>query len=121
MKEEDFYGGIYREVQDFGVTGWYVRTSHKLLERGLPNTQEPKILEVGGNIGEPEISGAHVKENVNDPRVEILFHGANFRIGGAVKSGYRCMFEMNSDVVVKVNGQIDTAELAMTFWEASTT
>jgi len=31
------------------------------------------------------------------------------------------MSELNSDVVVKVNRQIDTAELTMTFWEASTT
>lgn len=52
MKEQDFYSGIYREVQDIGVSGWFVRKSHKLLERGLPNFQEPKILEVGGNIGE---------------------------------------------------------------------
>ena len=34
----------------------------------------------------PEKSGDHVKENVNDPRVEVLFHKVNFRVGGAVKS-----------------------------------
>jgi phosphatidylethanolamine/phosphatidyl-N-methylethanolamine N-methyltransferase len=52
MDEQDFYEGIYREVQDSGVSGWYVRKSHKLLERGLPIVQDSKILEVGGNIGE---------------------------------------------------------------------
>ena len=37
----------------------------------------------------PEKSGAHVKENGNDPRVEVLFHRVNFRVGGAVKSWCR--------------------------------
>jgi len=52
MNEQDFYRGIYREVQDSGLSGWYVRKSHKLLERCFLNIKEPKILEVGGNVGE---------------------------------------------------------------------
>ena len=52
MNEDSFYNGIYRDVQDKGVSGWYVRKSHILLEKGFSEIQAPKILEVGGNIGE---------------------------------------------------------------------
>lgn len=52
MDEDDFYRGIYREVQDSGASGWYVRKSHKSLEKGFSKTPQQIILEVGGNIGE---------------------------------------------------------------------
>ncbi len=52
MDEQDFYEGVYRDVQDSGASGWYVRKSHKSLERGFSRILQPKILEVGGNIGE---------------------------------------------------------------------
>ncbi len=52
MNENEFYDGVYREVQDKGLSGWYINQSHKALER-IPATQhQPSILEVGGNIGE---------------------------------------------------------------------
>jgi phosphatidylethanolamine/phosphatidyl-N-methylethanolamine N-methyltransferase len=52
MDEDNFYRGIYRDVQDSGASGWYIRKSHKLLEKGFSKIPQPKILEVGGNIGE---------------------------------------------------------------------
>ena len=52
MEEDNFYKGIYRHVQDSGASGWYIRKSHESLEKGLSKIPQPKILEVGGNIGE---------------------------------------------------------------------
>lgn len=52
MDEQDFYEGLYRDVQDSGASGWYVRKSHRSLEKGVAHVNYPKVLEVGGNIGE---------------------------------------------------------------------
>jgi ubiquinone/menaquinone biosynthesis C-methylase UbiE len=52
MNEKEFYEGVYREVQDKGVSGWYINQSHKALERIPVPQDQPSILEVGGNIGE---------------------------------------------------------------------
>ncbi len=52
MNENDFYDGVYREVQDKGLSGWYINESHKALERIPVIQNQPIILEVGGNIGE---------------------------------------------------------------------
>jgi SAM-dependent methyltransferase len=52
MDEQEFYEGLYREVQDSGASGWYVRKSHKSLEKGVSHVNYPKVLEVGGNVGE---------------------------------------------------------------------
>ncbi len=52
MDEDNFYSGIYRDVQDSGLSCWYIRKSHKSLERGFSKYNQPNILEVGGNIGE---------------------------------------------------------------------
>jgi phosphatidylethanolamine/phosphatidyl-N-methylethanolamine N-methyltransferase len=52
LNENDFCSGVYREVQDRGLSGWYVRQSHISLERLPDESHGLKILEVGGNIGE---------------------------------------------------------------------
>jgi SAM-dependent methyltransferase len=52
MYKQDFYEGVYRDVQDTGASGWYVRKSHKRLENGVSDRTYSKVLEVGGNIGE---------------------------------------------------------------------
>lgn len=52
MNEQKFYEGLYRDVQDSGLSGWYVSQSHKSLEKGFPLIPEARILEVGANIGE---------------------------------------------------------------------
>jgi SAM-dependent methyltransferase len=60
MNEQEFYEGLYRDVQDSGVSGWYVGMSHKSLEKGFPKINAARILEVGANVGE------HVKYVEND-------------------------------------------------------
>ena len=52
MNEEEFCNGIYSEVQAKGVTGWYVRKSHKALESSFSSAPNLDILEVGANLGE---------------------------------------------------------------------
>jgi ubiquinone/menaquinone biosynthesis C-methylase UbiE len=52
MDESIFCSGIYREVQDKGLSGWYINRSHIMLEKNAPANEGMKILEVGGNIGE---------------------------------------------------------------------
>jgi ubiquinone/menaquinone biosynthesis C-methylase UbiE len=60
LEEKDFYSGVYREVQDNGLSGWYIRKSHRNLEKLPKIIKNPVILEVGGNIGE------HIKFVSND-------------------------------------------------------
>ena len=62
MKEQDFYEKLYRDVQDNGLSGWYIKKSHKALEKYFRKRHFAKILEVGGNIGEHI---HHVSNNFN--------------------------------------------------------
>jgi len=61
----------------------------------------------------PHKSGELVKIHTTDPRVEVIFHQENLGVGGAVKSGYKRAVELNSDVVVKIDGdgQMDTSKI----------
>jgi dolichol-phosphate mannosyltransferase len=61
----------------------------------------------------PEKSGHYLEENVKDPRVQVIFHEINLGVGGAVKSGYKRALELNSDFVVKIDGdgQMDPAKI----------
>ena len=61
----------------------------------------------------PEGSGEHVKANIQDTRVEVIFHETNLGVGGAVKTGYKRALELNSDVILKVDGdgQMDTSKI----------
>lgn len=52
----------------------------------------------------PDGSGNHIRENITDPRVRILFHEKNKGVGGAVMTGYRAAIEAGADVIVKVDG-----------------
>lgn len=75
-----------------------------------------QILEVIAQIGPevqkiividdacPEKSGDHVKANIKDPRVEVIFHATNLGVGGAVKTGYKRAIELESDIIVKIDG-----------------
>jgi dolichol-phosphate mannosyltransferase len=62
----------------------------------------------------PERSGEFVKANVTDSRVEVIFHERNLGVGGAVKTGYKRALELNSDVIVKIDGdgQMDTSRIS---------
>jgi dolichol-phosphate mannosyltransferase len=59
----------------------------------------------------PEGSGKFVEENVNDPRVQVLFCPENQGVGGAVMTGYRAAIAGGADVIVKLDGdgQMDPA------------
>lgn len=61
----------------------------------------------------PEKSGAHVKANIEDSRVEVIFHSINLGVGGAVKTGYKRALEIGSGIIVKIDGdgQMDTSRI----------
>lgn len=52
----------------------------------------------------PEKSGQWVQENINDPRVCVLFHDVNQGVGGAVMTGYQAAADNGMDIVVKIDG-----------------
>jgi dolichol-phosphate mannosyltransferase len=51
----------------------------------------------------PDGSGKIV-ENLNNSKVEIIFHDINQGVGGAVVSGYKKALELGMDIVVKIDG-----------------
>jgi dolichol-phosphate mannosyltransferase len=61
----------------------------------------------------PEGSGRHVQAKNQDSRVEVIFHDKNLGVGGAVKTGYKRALELNSDIIVKIDGdgQMDTSKI----------
>jgi SAM-dependent methyltransferase len=85
MDEDNFYKSVYRQVQDSGAAGWYVRNSHKSLEKGFPKIDQPKILEVGGNIGE------HIKFVLDDFRSYTL---TDYRETGFTDLSDRIQFQV---------------------------
>jgi glycosyltransferase involved in cell wall biosynthesis len=52
----------------------------------------------------PQNSGELIEQKCSDPRVMVLFHSQNKGVGGAMKTGYKKALGLNSDVVVKVDG-----------------
>jgi glycosyltransferase involved in cell wall biosynthesis len=78
--------------------------------------EKSKILNVLRKIGStidkiividdacPEKTGEHVTKNSNDPRILVVTHSHNQGVGGATMSGYRKALELNSDVIVKIDG-----------------
>jgi len=52
----------------------------------------------------PNGSGKHVQEYCADSRVEVLFHGENQGVGGAVMTGYKAAIAAGMDVFVKIDG-----------------
>ena len=52
----------------------------------------------------PEKSGELVLASNQDKRVTVLFHPTNLGVGGAMKTGYKKALELNSDIVVKLDG-----------------
>ena len=81
MDEESFYNGVYRDVQDSGISGWFIRKSHKSLEKGSAKVQNPKILEVGGNVGEhiQFVAGDYTSYTLTDYR-DTKFNSKNEKI-----------------------------------------
>ncbi len=58
----------------------------------------------------PQNSG-NIAETSNDKRVVVCYHEINQGVGGAVVTGYKKALELNSDIVIKVDGdgQMDVA------------
>ena len=52
----------------------------------------------------PENTGKFVKNNCEDPRVEVIEHDKNLGVGGATLTGYARAIELNSEIIVKVDG-----------------
>ncbi|MGM0587125.1 MAG: glycosyltransferase family 2 protein [Bacteroidota bacterium] len=52
----------------------------------------------------PQQSGKLVEEECTDDRVFVMYHEQNKGVGGAMKSGYKKALELDSDIVVKVDG-----------------
>ena len=61
----------------------------------------------------PEKSGEYLALHSTDPRIEIVFHKVNLGVGGAVKAGYARALELQSNVVVKIDGdgQMDPSKI----------
>ena len=61
----------------------------------------------------PEHSG-DVAEALGDGRVQVIRHGKNRGVGGAMKTGFARANELNVDVVVKLDGddQMDATQIA---------
>lgn len=51
----------------------------------------------------PQNSG-NIAETSNDKRVVVCYHEVNQGVGGAVVTGYKKALELNSDIVIKVDG-----------------
>jgi SAM-dependent methyltransferase len=56
MEDSKFYNTFYRETQDRGLSGWFIRVVHRNLEPSAKEAaninNQAKVLEVGCNIGE---------------------------------------------------------------------
>ena len=54
MEEDTFYSTLYEYTQSRGAHKWFIEKTHSELEKGFigPPHEHPKILELGGNIGE---------------------------------------------------------------------
>jgi glycosyltransferase involved in cell wall biosynthesis len=52
----------------------------------------------------PDQSGAFVRANCRDARVEVIEHEQNQGVGGAVMTGYRAAIHEGAAVIVKVDG-----------------
>jgi glycosyltransferase involved in cell wall biosynthesis len=52
----------------------------------------------------PEQSGQLVLDNIQDPRLKVLFHEQNQGVGGAVMTGYQAALAGGADIIVKIDG-----------------
>jgi len=63
--------------------------------------------------GCPEGTGRFIEDQVDDPRITVLYNEENLGVGGAMKSGYCAALRDGMDIVVKVDGdgQMDPKEI----------
>lgn len=64
----------------------------------------------------PQNSGK-IAETLNNTRVIVCYHELNQGVGGAVVTGYKKALELNSDIVVKIDGdgQMDVNYAALIY------
>ncbi|MEH6626482.1 MAG: glycosyltransferase family 2 protein [Motiliproteus sp.] len=62
----------------------------------------------------PEQSGDWAASQLDDQRIEVIYHSQNLGVGGAVLSGYRQALAEGADLIVKLDGdgQMDPALIA---------
>ena len=90
--------------------------SNKIITVVIPSYKVSKhILDVINDIPEfinyiivvddkcPQNSG-NIAESSTDKRVVVCYHEVNQGVGGAVVTGYKKALELNSDIVIKVDG-----------------
>ena len=51
----------------------------------------------------PQESGKYI-ESLNLEKVTVVYHQVNLGVGGAIVTGYKKALELDSDIVVKVDG-----------------
>jgi dolichol-phosphate mannosyltransferase len=61
----------------------------------------------------PQGSGRHLREQITDPRLHVIFHERNQGVGGATITGYKAALAAGCDIFVKMDGdnQMDPAYL----------
>jgi glycosyltransferase involved in cell wall biosynthesis len=67
----------------------------------------------------PENSGQIALEAAKfDERITVIFHDQNLGVGGAVKTGYQEALRLNSEVIVKIDGdgQMDPDDITELIW-----
>ena len=52
----------------------------------------------------PESTGKIVKDSFNDSRITVISHSKNQGVGGAMITGYREAIKVNSEIIVKLDG-----------------
>jgi dolichol-phosphate mannosyltransferase len=63
--------------------------------------------------GCPDLTGRFLEENCNNQRLQVIYHDRNLGVGAAIKSGYSRGMQLDSDILVKIDGdgQMDSAEI----------
>lgn len=63
--------------------------------------------------GCPDLTGRFLEENCNNKRLQVIYHDRNLGVGAAIKSGYSRGMQLDSDILVKIDGdgQMNSAEI----------
>jgi phosphatidylethanolamine/phosphatidyl-N-methylethanolamine N-methyltransferase len=94
ITEDEFCNSYYGAVQAEGSCGWYVRKSHKSLEKGLPKfNSDAQILELGCNLGEHSTYVSHdyhsyIATDYRDVEFEPLNNRIKFMVADAQNLPY---------------------------------
>lgn len=61
----------------------------------------------------PNFTGQLVQQNINEPKIEVIFNETNLGVGGAVIVGMKRALEANADIIVKLDsdGQMNPEDI----------